>query len=243
MSDELEQFMKNHPATPERPLQGLTVLVVEDSRFASEAIRLLSLRSGARIRRADSLGSAYRHLRVYRPSIVIVDMGLPDGSGAELIKSLASGPQHVPVILGMSGDDTTRNMAIDAGAAGFLSKPVESLAVFQHQILSVMAKDSGSNAHRFSPYVVSDDVIEPDEIALQDDLVHAAQIMRGGVDGPTQDYLAQFLGGLARSTHDSPLEIAATRLANARASGRGAGGDLAHVEGLVQERLTTRQVV
>ncbi len=119
------------PGNPDRPLQGLTVLVVEDSRFASEAIRLLSIRSGARIRRADSLAAAHRHLAVYRPSVVIVDIGLPDGSGADLIAELARARPRVPAILGMSGDPEAEPAARAAGADAFLAKPVESLALFQ----------------------------------------------------------------------------------------------------------------
>ena len=69
-----------------------------------EAIRLLCLRSGARIRRADSLASAHRHLRVYRPSIVIVDMGLPDGSGLDLIREMDAARPRVRIVLAISGD-------------------------------------------------------------------------------------------------------------------------------------------
>ncbi|MCK8465326.1 response regulator [Aliiroseovarius sp. S1339] len=239
MSDDLEQLMMAHPPTADRPLQGLTVLVVEDSRFASEAIRLLSLRSGARIRRADSLRAAHRHLRVYRPSIVIIDMGLPDGSGADLIAELAADRVRVPVLLAMSGDDTTHDRAISAGADGFLAKPVDSLAVFQSSILSVLPPAEGPPA----PRAVPQEIIEPDKIAFQDDLSHAAALMRAGVDGPMQDYIAQFLGVLARSAHDNPLEAAATNLAQARAAGRGTGPDWARVEGMVQDRLAQRKVL
>ena len=125
MPDELESLMMKQVPTADRPLLGLTVLVVEDSLYACEAMRLLCLRSGARIRRADSLKSAHRHLSVYRPVVVIVDLGLPDGSGAELINELAIQAPRVAVILGISGDTDGEEVAIAAGADGFLEKPFD----------------------------------------------------------------------------------------------------------------------
>ena len=49
--DTHDPFTPNYPApTALRPMLGLTVLVIEDSRYACDAMRLLCLRSGARIR-------------------------------------------------------------------------------------------------------------------------------------------------------------------------------------------------
>lgn len=239
MSDDMETFIQAQPATQDRPLQGMTVLVVEDSRFASEAIRLLCLRSGARIRRADSLAAAHRHLRVYRPSIVIVDMGLPDGSGAELIEELSKELVRVPVLLAMSGDDGAEDAALAAGADGFMAKPVESLAVFQQAILAQLPAAEGPPGPRSLP----SDMVQPDRMAYRDDLVHVAEMMRDQVDSKTQDYLAQFLGGLARSAHDDGLQAAATSLAQARAEGRMTRSDLARVAGMLEERLAERRSI
>ena len=128
--DTKDPFAPNLPApTANRPLLGLTVLVIEDSRFACEAMRLLCLRSGARIRRADSLRSARRHLQVYRPSVAIIDLGLPDGSGLDLIIDLVANSPRPEVILGTSGDPYSQEAAIKAGADGFLAKPVTSLSL------------------------------------------------------------------------------------------------------------------
>ncbi|MDO5704489.1 MAG: response regulator, partial [Paracoccus sp. (in: a-proteobacteria)] len=218
---------------PGRPLTGLTVLVVEDSRFASEAVRLLCLRSGARIRRADSLRSATRHLLTYRPTVVIADMGLPDGNGAELIARIAVAEPRVPVILGLSGDPDNRAAAMDAGADGFLTKPVESLAVFQQAILSVLPAESQPAGPRLLP----DDMIFPDTAALRDDLAHVAEVLSGATDTAAIDYIARFLAGVARSAHDQPLEDAATALARDHEAGRAVAGDLARISGLVQDRL------
>ncbi|AUH34397.1 response regulator [Paracoccus tegillarcae] len=218
---------------PNRPLSGLTVLVVEDSRFASEAVRLLCLRSGARIRRADCLKSAARHLQTYRPSVVIVDLGLPDGDGADLIASVAAAQPRVPVILGMSGDPDNEQPAMAAGANGFLAKPVESLAAFQQIILRHLPPEARTTGLRLLP----DDVIAPDSSALRDDLAHIVEVMAAAEDTTAIDYIARFLAGLGRSSHDTALENAANALACDHADGRALASDLSRISGLVHERL------
>ncbi len=126
------------PAGDELPLQGLTVLAVEDSRFACDALRLMCRRSGARLRRAETLEAARAHLRVYRPDIVLVDLGLPDGRGEALIQDLAAAPPGRPAILGMSGDPAGEALALAAGADAFLDKPVAGIATFQSTLRATL---------------------------------------------------------------------------------------------------------
>ncbi|WP_417272978.1 response regulator [Celeribacter halophilus] len=239
MTDSLEALLTPKPPTPERPLLGLTVLVVEDSRFASEAMRLLCLRSGARIRRADSLHAARKHLRVYRPNVVIVDLGLPDGSGSELIGELAAARPRVEVVLGMSGDSGAEELSIAAGADGFIEKPIHSLAAFQHRVMSCLPDGACPQGLR----VVNDDMINPDPIALQDDFVHIADLLSTERGDGILDYIAQFLAGVARTAGDAEMETAANDLADHRQQGLPHEANVAHIAGLVQARIEPRKVV
>lgn len=188
--------------TAQRPLLGMTILVVEDSRFTSEALRLMCLRSGARIRRADCLASADRHLNVYRPSVAIVDIGLPDGSGLDLIRQLTHTAPRVPIVLGISGAEREAAEADvrAAGADGFLSKPLESLAAFQATILNHLPKDLRPKGARAADI----NVVEPDPTALREDLARAMDLL--ALDRPPVVYLKRFLIGLARSANDLALE-------------------------------------
>lgn len=237
--DEIDAFMPNSSPTAARPLLGLTVLVVEDSRFACEALRLLCLRSGARIRRADCLRSARRHLQVYRPSVVLIDLGLPDGSGAELIDELSRTSPRVAVILGMSGDDNTERMALAAGADGFLAKPVTSVAHFQEAILSHLPAER----QPCGPRMVNDEMIEPDPIAYRDDMAHVADILGEGTEEGMLDYVAQFVSGVARSADDMALAMVADALADARSEGRASTAVVAQLAGLVQDRLSEKVAI
>lgn len=219
--------------TVTRPLLGLTILAVEDSLYACDALRLLCLHSGARLRRADCLKSARRHLQVYRPSVMIVDMGLPDGSGADLIAEVSSTLPRVSVILGTSGDSFAEDVAYAAGADGFLAKPIANLGVFQNAILQHLPKDQQPCGLR----PVRSDPIHPDPVAFREDMAHIAEILSGPVDSNTIDYVTLFLRGVARTAEDDKLEDAASDLALALSNGSVLSGQIARVSGLVQARL------
>ena len=235
--DTTDPFATNYPApTAARPLLGLTVLVVEDSRYTCEAIRLLCLRSGARIRRADCIRSARRHLQVYRPSVVLIDMGLPDGNGADLISEVANVETEKSVILATSGDDTLEVEAMAAGAQGFLRKPITSLSVFQQMVLASLPFDRHPPGLR----ALEDEQVSPDELAYHDDINYAAELLDNSPNDQVLDYIAQFLEGVARSVADRHMERAARALATKRAAGQTSTSETAQIAGLIQQRLATK---
>jgi CheY-like chemotaxis protein len=226
--------------TPDRPLAGLTVLVVEDSRFASEAVRLLALRSGARLRRADCLRAAERHLATYRPAVILVDPGLPDGSGIDLIARLNAADPRIDAIVAISGDERALAQAALAGADAGIAKPVTSLAAFQQTILAALPEAMRPDGPRRLP---AEEVV-PDRLALVEDLGRITELLESGeVGGERLDYAAQFLTGVARSAGDAVLETAALKLADSHAAGRPVVSDMARVAGLLQDRLHRRAVV
>ncbi len=237
--DDSGPFASPPPPTKLRPLLGQTILVVEDSRYACDAIRLMCLHSGARIRRADCLKSARRHLQLYRPSVIIVDLGLPDGSGEDLIAELAQDVPKISVVMGLSGDDNAEAAARAAGADGFMAKPLTSLAEFQSSILRLLPEDRRPGGLGS----VRDEVIEPDHMAYLDDMAHIADVLSGPTDPGTLDYAAQFLRGVARDANDTVLVQAAQDLSASRAQGTPVTALAARLAGLVQNRLERKKAI
>lgn len=222
--------VRTRKPTAERPLLGQTLLVVEDSRFASEAVRLMCLHSGARLRRADCLASAHRHLAVYAPTVVLVDLGLPDGSGLDLIAELATAVPRVPVILATSGEDHAEAEAKMAGADDFIAKPIASLAAFQTVILNHLPKEDLPPSPRPMPSAA----IAPDPVALRDDLAHVAELLSRPLDEITAAYVAQFLHSLGVTGQDACLLDAAEEM---QKGARPDGPALKRVRMMISDRM------
>jgi CheY-like chemotaxis protein len=190
----------------EMPLFGVTILAVEDSRFACEALRLMARRAGARLRRAESIKAARAHLRVYRPDVVLIDLGLPDGRGETLIREVVLSPRRPGVVLGTSALLEGRSLSLAAGAQGFLEKPVANLAQLC-RVLKPLLPDLDIH----TPQAEDTSAPPPDPLALRDDLAFAARALDGAAGLSRLPYVRAFLGGLAKQTGEPDL-LAATTL-------------------------------
>ena len=106
----------------DRPQPDARLLVVDDQAFFRETIaEMFDGEAGLRVSQAASLAEARAILDGV--DIAIVDLGLPDGSGAELIHELhAVNPDATVVVFSASVDDVIASTAVNDGAAAALNK-------------------------------------------------------------------------------------------------------------------------
>ena len=188
-----------------------TLLLVEDSRFAAEAVRLICRRVGIRLRRADSLASAALHLKVYRPDIALIDLGLPDGSGLDLIAALNRSGMRPHRLVAVSGDNRMEGAALDAGADAFLLKPISLschlAALTGASVTDLPLPDEGDADPA--------DEATRDPLALRDDLRLVRDLLNGPPDRDRLRYAGQFLASIGRAMRDTRLAEAAQSAAEA----------------------------
>ncbi len=99
--------------------------MIEDDPLTVERLcALLALRSGVRIAAVVStLHDAFLWLGTHRVDVVLVDLGLPDGSGLDAIRfAAARHPSCDVLVISVFGDAAHVVAAIEAGATGYLLK-------------------------------------------------------------------------------------------------------------------------
>lgn len=104
-------------------------LIVEDNATTQQRLtRLLGRVIGGepRIATAGSIAAAKAHVERQSPALALIDIGLPDGNGIELIGWLhAHHPLTATVVISAWGDEDTVLAALRAGAIGYLLKERE----------------------------------------------------------------------------------------------------------------------
>lgn len=98
-------------------------LVVEDDRQIRSFIRFSLKTQGYACVEASNGKEALNSIALERPDVVILDLGLPDMDGIEIIKNVRSF-SNIPIIVVSARDqDKEKVAALDAGADDYLTKP------------------------------------------------------------------------------------------------------------------------
>jgi len=107
------------------------ILVVEDDNIFSSYLKKLLSYNGYSIQLARNGQEALRHISRENTDLVLLDIGLPDMDGRQLLKKIGSDAPDTPVIL-MTGDASIESAtdALKNGAYDFLAKPLEPNKLF-----------------------------------------------------------------------------------------------------------------
>jgi two-component system KDP operon response regulator KdpE len=99
------------------------VLIVEDDQGIQDVLRFLAEANGMRVVAASTCDLAMREAASQRPDLAIVDLGLPDRDGIQLIQNIRSW-SHLPIIvLSARTLESQRMAAFEAGADDYVTKP------------------------------------------------------------------------------------------------------------------------
>ncbi len=113
--------------TTQRPANGPLLLAVEDEPRNAALLEAILGRAGYRLHVATGVTEAREFLEEETPDLVLLDRHLPDGDGLDLIPEIRGSERlgDVPILL-VSASVLPRDVqvAMDAGADGFLAKPV-----------------------------------------------------------------------------------------------------------------------
>jgi two-component system KDP operon response regulator KdpE len=102
---------------------SLRVLVVDDERPIRQFLRTSLSAHGHQVFEATNGSDALNMMIMDRHDIVILDLGLPDIDGVEVVKQLRDWTQTPIIILSVREHESDKIAALDAGADDYLTKP------------------------------------------------------------------------------------------------------------------------
>lgn len=101
----------------------LRVLVIDDEPAIRKLLRMGLATQGHQVLEASNARSALQHLAT-DPDLVVLDLGLPDMEGLDLLREMRERNDTIPIVVLTSRDDEAAKVqALDAGADDYVTKP------------------------------------------------------------------------------------------------------------------------
>ncbi len=102
---------------------GPSVLIIDDEAQIRRFVRLSLTANGYRVHEAITGSEGLEQVALLRPDVIILDLGLPDQDGLQVLKQLREWNPVPVVVLSVRDADVDKIALLDAGADDFLTKP------------------------------------------------------------------------------------------------------------------------
>jgi two-component system KDP operon response regulator KdpE len=102
---------------------GPLALIIDDELQIRRFLRISLESNGYRVHEAPNGQEGLAQASVLRPDVVVLDLGLPDVDGLDVLKRLREWSQVPVIILSVRDADAEKIAALDAGADDYLTKP------------------------------------------------------------------------------------------------------------------------
>jgi two-component system, OmpR family, KDP operon response regulator KdpE len=99
------------------------VLIFEDDQGIQNILRMLFEANGFRVLIADTAARGEQDARLHRPDIVVVDLGLPDHDGLNVISAISTWSPVPIIVLTARTAESQRLAAFEMGADDYVLKP------------------------------------------------------------------------------------------------------------------------
>ena len=99
------------------------VLIIDDEISIRKFIKLSLVAEGYEVLEADSVSEGLKRAAASHPNLIIVDLGLPDGSGTDFVKQIRTWSQVPIIVLTVDDNESTKVMLLESGADDYITKP------------------------------------------------------------------------------------------------------------------------
>ncbi len=104
-------------------MSALAILLVEDEASLRRFLVPTLEREGHQVRCAGTVAEGQCLARSHNPDLLLLDLGLPDGDGLEVLRDFRSWSRRPVIILSARNQERQKVQALDAGADDYLTKP------------------------------------------------------------------------------------------------------------------------
>lgn len=99
------------------------VMVVEDEKSIRDMISTLLISNDYAVVTAENGRNALTLIASYHPDIILLDLGLPDMDGVEVLRTIRTWSAAPVIVVSARGQEAEKVEALDAGAGDYIVKP------------------------------------------------------------------------------------------------------------------------